>query len=119
MFTRCAVISTGAHAAVLESGGRSRTDTDHSFRASRLGLYLRAPRGKPRFTLVSDGKPFRRLLLLSKKKVAVHGSLSFQMDLPVTSRKVSCAFSLAEEWAFSLPFHSRSRYTGANLRRSE
>jgi hypothetical protein len=31
----------------------------------------------------------RRLLLGSWKKVAVHGSLSFQMDLPVTSQKVS------------------------------
>jgi hypothetical protein len=49
---------------------------------------------KPRLTLVSDGNPLRRLLLGSWKKVAVHGSLSFQMDLPVTSRKASCLLSL-------------------------
>ena len=37
---------------------------------------------------------FGVLLLLSWKKVAIHGSLSFQMDLPVTSRKVSRALIL-------------------------
>jgi hypothetical protein len=50
---------------------------------------------EPRLTLVSDGKPLRRLLLGPWKKVAVHCSLSFQMDLPVTSRKVSCSMILS------------------------
>jgi hypothetical protein len=35
------------------------------------------------------------LLLGSWKKVAVHDSLSFQMDLPVTSRKASCLLILS------------------------
>src|SRR6267142_2727702 len=51
---------------------------------------------RPRLTLVSDGNPLRRLLLRWWKKVSVRGSLSFQMDLPVTSRKRAACWILAE-----------------------
>jgi hypothetical protein len=47
-------------------------------------------------TLVSDGNPLRRLLLDWWKKVAVHGGISFRMDLPVASRKASRLLKRAE-----------------------
>src|SRR5215472_16405858 len=47
------------------------------------------PVGKPRLTLVSDGNPFRRLLLCSTKNSASM-AVSPWMDLPVTSRRGNC-----------------------------
>src|SRR5712691_3756354 len=88
MVSRRAVVTAGPHTALLETYVRSRKGKDRSCPVSRRALSRHARRGKPRLTLVSDGNPLRRLLLGSWKKVAVHGSLSFQMDLPVTSRKV-------------------------------
>lgn len=67
MVTSCAVVLSRLHATLLETYGRSRTDRDHSYRASRRVLSRNGSRGKPRLTLVSDGNPFRRLLLGSKK----------------------------------------------------
>lgn len=89
MVSRRAIVTARPHAALLETYVRIRKGKDRSCPASRGALSRHARRGKPRLTLVSDGNPLRRLLLGSRKKVAVHGSLSFQMDLPVTSRKVS------------------------------
>ncbi len=89
MVSRRAVVTACPHTALLETGDRSRKGKDRSCPVSRRALYRHARRGKPRLTSVSDGNPLRRLLLGSWKKVAVHGSLSFQMDLPVTSRKAS------------------------------
>lgn len=62
------VISTGLHAASLEIYVRNRMGTDRSGPISRRAPYRRVQRGNPRFTLVSDGKPFRRLLVTSLKK---------------------------------------------------
>lgn len=92
---------------------------DRPCQVFRSALCRRARRGKPRFTLVSEGKPLRRLLLGSKKKVVAHGSLSFRMDLPVTFTKVSCRKQFTASLVFSLLFHSSCRYTGCNLRRRE
>jgi hypothetical protein len=59
---------------------------------SRLILCRRVLRGKPRFTLVSDGNPLRLLLLGSWKEVVeAHCSFSYWMDLPVTSQRRTAA----------------------------
>lgn len=57
------VVPAVCQAAVLENGGLIHTDKDHFGLASQKAPYLREPLGKPRLTLVSDGKPLRRLLL--------------------------------------------------------
>lgn len=51
------------HAAFLEICVPNRMDTDHCGPTSQGVPYPRELRGKPRFTLVSDGKPLRRLLI--------------------------------------------------------
>lgn len=63
----------------------------HSVLASRPVLCLRVPRGKPRFTLVSDGNPLRLLLEDSWKEVALHGDSPW-VDLPVTPRWIAIRF---------------------------
>ena len=63
MVSRHAVELTGPHAAFLETYVLSRKGKDHSGPVSQAALFRRAPRGKPRLTLVSDGNPLRRLLL--------------------------------------------------------
>jgi len=59
------VIQTGLHAAFLETYVRNRMGTDRSGPTSQRAPYRRVQRGNPRFTLVSDGKAFRRLLVTS------------------------------------------------------
>ena len=90
----CAVVMSGLHTALLETCGLTRRDRDHSRPVSRRAPYRRGPYGNPRLTFVfqtglSDGNPLRRLLLGFEEKLeekfVLHGSLSFQMDLPVTS----------------------------------
>src|SRR5713101_7494221 len=64
--TKCAVIAAGFEAASLESGAPSRTGID---RSARVFLPVALPpctRRSPRLTLVSEGKPLRRLLVTSK-----------------------------------------------------
>jgi len=67
MVTSGAVILSRLHTTLPETYGRSRTDRDHSCQVSRRVLSRNGSRGNPRLTLVSDGNPFRRLLLGSKK----------------------------------------------------
>src|SRR5450759_1285812 len=67
MFTSRTVVMPRRHAALLETCGRSRMDRGHSYPISRRALFHHGRRGNPRFTLVSDGNPLRRLLLGSKK----------------------------------------------------
>jgi len=67
MVTSGAVILSRLHTTLPETYGRSRTDRDHSYQVSRRVLSRNGSRGNPRLTLVSDGNPFRRLLLGSKK----------------------------------------------------
>jgi hypothetical protein len=64
--TECAVIAAGFEAAPLESGVPSRTGI-RSLRPS-LSASCMPPctRRSPRLTLVSEGKPLRRLLVTSK-----------------------------------------------------
>ena len=87
--TFCAVVTSGLHAALLETCGWTRTDRDRSCPASQRAPYRHGPCGNPRLTFVSEGNPLRRLLLGIEEKLeekfVLHGSLSFQMDLPVTS----------------------------------
>lgn len=59
------VISTGPHAAFLEIYVLNRKGRDHSFPVSLAVPCHRVQRGNPRFTLVSDGNPLRRLLVRS------------------------------------------------------
>jgi hypothetical protein len=61
------VIPTGLHAAFLEIYFRNRMGTDRSGPTSQRAPYRSVQRGNPRFTLVSDGKPLRRLLVISKR----------------------------------------------------
>lgn len=67
MVACCSVVTAGSHTALLEIYDRNRTDTGHSVPASPIALCRSEPLGKPRLTFVSDGNPFRRLLLGSKK----------------------------------------------------
>ena len=67
MVTERSVVVAGSHAAILEICVPSRTDMDLSVPTSRIVPCQSEPRGKPRLTFVSDGKPRRRLLLCSKK----------------------------------------------------
>lgn len=76
-----------SHAAVLEICAQIRTDTGPSVLASRIAPCQSEPVGKPRLTLVSDGNPLRRLLLVSKKNSLFMAVSPFWMDLPVTSRR--------------------------------
>jgi hypothetical protein len=56
------VVLSGAKAALLEIGVVIRTGKDHCARASRSVLYFRPePRGNPRLTFVSEGKPMAAL----------------------------------------------------------
>ena len=61
-----AVKVAATHTAFLEICVPSHRGTDHCCPTSLRVPYRREPRGKPRFTLVSDGKPLRPLLVLSK-----------------------------------------------------
>jgi hypothetical protein len=70
------------HAALLEIYGRIRMDKDHSGPVSRKVLYRRQQRGKPRLTLVSEGNPFRRLLLGSNQNSLFMAVSPSQMDCP-------------------------------------
>src|SRR5271166_6034897 len=67
MFTSYAVVMPCRHTALLEICDRSHTDRDRSCPVSRRALSRYGRGGNPRFTLVSDGNPLRRLLLGSKK----------------------------------------------------
>lgn len=58
-----AVVRQTPHAALLETYVRSRKGKGHSGPAFQTALCRHARRGKPLLTLVSDGKPLRRLLL--------------------------------------------------------
>ena len=58
-------------AALLESGVLNHTGKDHYARAFPEALCLRVQKRCPRFTRVSLGKPFRRLLVLSKAREVV------------------------------------------------
>jgi hypothetical protein len=86
-----AVIVAGAEATILEICALSRKDRDRFFQAFRSALYRHhGPYGKPRFTLVSDGNPRRRLLL--GREVSYSSNSNFTVVLlcceltPVTSR---------------------------------
>src|SRR5512132_561904 len=67
MVAERSVVLACSHAAILEICVQNHTDTGLSVLASRLALFHSELLGKPRLTLVSDGKPLRRLLLRSKK----------------------------------------------------
>src|SRR5438105_4051991 len=65
------VESAGAHAACLESGGRSRTDRDRCGQASRRVPCLRERLAGPAERASPRGIPFLRLLLGSKGREVV------------------------------------------------
>jgi hypothetical protein len=80
------VVPPGFHTAFFEISGQSRKDMDHSVPAFPSAPYYRAQRGKPHFTLLSDGKPLRRLLVGSYENSSFTAALLVD-GLPVTSRK--------------------------------
>jgi hypothetical protein len=63
MVTCGAVVKPGPQAALLETGGRSRKGKGRSCQAFRTVPCPHARRRNPRFTLVSEGNPFPRLLV--------------------------------------------------------
>jgi hypothetical protein len=86
-----AVEPAAPHAAFPETCVPNRRGTDRCGPASPRAPYRRAPRGKPRFTFVSEGKPLRRLLLTSNRNSSCMTFL-LRNGLPVTSRKVRSEF---------------------------
>jgi hypothetical protein len=71
MIPLAAVVTTGAQATVFESCVLNRTGKDHCDRASLEAPFSPCTIRRPRFTRVSDGKPWRRLLVISKKWVVL------------------------------------------------
>jgi len=84
--TSRAVVVSCLHTALLETYDQSRTDRDRSCLVSRKVPYRSGPRGKPRLTLVSEGKPLRRLLLGSNKN-SLFTVVLLPNGLPVTSER--------------------------------
>jgi hypothetical protein len=65
VISSCAVILSETHTAFFEICFPNHMGKDHFGPTSQGVPYPHAQRGKPRFTLVSDGKTLRRLLLVS------------------------------------------------------
>ncbi len=82
-----AVEPAAPHAAFPETCVPNRRDTDRCGPASHRAPYRRVQRGNPRFTFVSEGKPLRRLLLISNSNSSFMTVL-LPDGLPVTSQKV-------------------------------
>jgi hypothetical protein len=60
-----AVVAAATQTAILEICVPNHKGRDHFGPTSQRALYPRVQRGNPRFTFVSEGKPLRRLLVVS------------------------------------------------------
>ena len=60
-----AVVEAATHTALVEICVPNHKGRDHFGPTSQRVPYPRVQRGKPRFTFVSEGKPLRRLLVIS------------------------------------------------------